>query len=65
MSRSDHSRAGLSTFKFPDELRVDELLLRGPQEADIATVAPAFSTRRMVKEYTTRLYMPAAAVSKD
>ena len=42
MSRSDHSRAGLSTFKFPDELRVDELLLRGPQESDIATVAPAF-----------------------
>jgi RimJ/RimL family protein N-acetyltransferase len=42
VSRSDHSRAGLSTFKFPDELRVDELLLRGPREADIATVAPAF-----------------------
>jgi RimJ/RimL family protein N-acetyltransferase len=42
VSRSDHSRAGLSTFKFPDELRVDELLLRGPEEADIATVAPAF-----------------------
>ena len=31
----------------------------------IATVAPAFSTRRMVKEYATRLYMPAAGVSKD
>ena len=26
----------------------------------IATVAPVFSTRRMVKEYATRLYMPAA-----
>ena len=26
----------------------------------IATIAPVFSTRRMVKEYTTRLYMPAA-----
>lgn len=25
----------------------------------IATVAPAFSTRRMVKEYATRLYVPA------
>jgi glycogen phosphorylase len=30
----------------------------------IATVAPVFSTRRMVKEYVTRLYMPAASVSK-
>ena len=28
----------------------------------ISTVAPAFSTRRMVKEYATRLYMPAAGV---
>jgi glycogen phosphorylase len=26
----------------------------------IATVAPVFSTRRMVKEYATRLYVPAA-----
>ncbi len=31
----------------------------------IATVAPMFSTRRMVKEYATRLYMPAAGVVKD
>ena len=31
----------------------------------IATVAPVFSTRRMVKEYATRLYMPAAGVLKD
>lgn len=29
----------------------------------IITVAPAFSTRRMVKEYVNRLYMPAAGVS--
>jgi starch phosphorylase len=29
----------------------------------IATIAPVFSTRRMVKEYTTRLYMPAAGVA--
>lgn len=29
-------------------------------KAAIATVAPVFSTRRMVKEYVTRLYMPAA-----
>ncbi|MBK9944170.1 MAG: alpha-glucan family phosphorylase [Kouleothrix sp.] len=32
-------------------------------KAAIATVAPMFSTRRMVKEYATRLYMPAAGVS--
>jgi starch phosphorylase len=31
----------------------------------IATVAPMFSTRRMVKEYATRLYMPAAGVAKE
>ena len=30
----------------------------------IATVAPVFSTRRMVKEYVTRLYMPAASGEK-
>ena len=29
----------------------------------IATVAPVFSTRRMVKEYTNELYMPAARIS--
>jgi starch phosphorylase len=28
----------------------------------IATVAPVFSTRRMVKEYVTKLYMPATSV---
>jgi starch phosphorylase len=32
--------------------------------AAIATVAPVFSTRRMVKEYVTELYMPAAGVIK-
>ena len=30
----------------------------------IATIAPVFSTRRMVKEYTTKLYMPAADQTK-
>jgi glycogen phosphorylase len=29
----------------------------------IATVAPVFSTRRMVKDYVNQLYMPAAGVS--
>jgi starch phosphorylase len=33
-------------------------------KAAIATVAPVFSTRRMVKEYVTKLYMPAAGVVK-
>ena len=42
MSRSDQSSAQLSTFTFPEELRVDELLLRGPQQADIDLIAPAF-----------------------
>ena len=28
--------------RFPDELRVDELLLRGPIESDVDTIAPAF-----------------------
>jgi len=37
--------------------------LKWSKEA-IATVAPVFSTRRMVKEYTTRLYMPASGVVK-
>jgi starch phosphorylase len=30
----------------------------------IATVAPVFSTRRMVKEYVNQLYMPAAGIVK-
>ena len=42
MSRADFSAARLSTFTFPEELRVDELLLREPREDDIDTIAPAF-----------------------
>jgi starch phosphorylase len=37
--------------------------LKWSKEA-IATVAPVSSTRRMVKEYATRLYMPASGVVK-
>jgi starch phosphorylase len=33
-------------------------------KAAIATVAPVFSTRRMVKDYVNQLYMPAAGVLK-
>ena len=40
--RSDREQATLSSYRFPDELRVDELLLRAPVDADIETVAPAF-----------------------
>jgi ribosomal-protein-serine acetyltransferase len=42
MSRSDPAAARLSSYAFPDELRVDELLLRAPVDADIDAVAPAF-----------------------
>lgn len=42
MSRSDPTAAQLSGYGFPEELRVDELLLRAPVEADIDLVAPAF-----------------------
>ena len=42
MSRSSHAAGQISTYRFPDELRVDELLVRGPLESDIDTIAPAF-----------------------
>jgi RimJ/RimL family protein N-acetyltransferase len=42
MSRSDQATGQISTYRFPDELRVDELLVRGPVDSDIDTIAPAF-----------------------
>ena len=42
MSRSNHAAGQISTYRFPDELHVDELLVRGPLESDIDTIAPAF-----------------------
>ena len=42
MSRSDQATGQMSTYRFPDELRIDELLLRGPIESDVETIAPAF-----------------------
>ncbi len=42
MTRSDPARGQLSGYRFPVELRVDELLLRAPREEDIDVVAPAF-----------------------
>jgi len=41
-----------------DGSQIPQKWLQWSKEA-IATVAPVFSTRRMVKEYTNRLYMPA------
>jgi RimJ/RimL family protein N-acetyltransferase len=42
VSRSNHAAGQISTYRFPDELSVDELLVRGPLESDIETIAPAF-----------------------
>ena len=40
--RSDLERARPSSYEFPETLRVGELLLRAPTEADVETIAPAF-----------------------
>jgi RimJ/RimL family protein N-acetyltransferase len=42
MSRSDHATGQISTYRFPDELRIDTLLVRAPLDADIEEIAPAF-----------------------
>jgi RimJ/RimL family protein N-acetyltransferase len=42
VTRSDPLILALSTYRFPDLVRVGELLLRGPEEADIDVIAPAF-----------------------
>jgi RimJ/RimL family protein N-acetyltransferase len=42
MSRSDQVAAQPSTYAFPAELRIDELLIREPADADVETIAPAF-----------------------
>jgi len=42
VSRSNPVAAQLSSYTFPPELRVDELLLRAPVEGDIDVIAPAF-----------------------
>src|SRR3954470_12037228 len=42
MSRSDHAAGQISTYRFPDQLHLDDLLIRGPVESDIETIAPAF-----------------------
>ena len=40
---SEPASARLSTYSFPDAVRVDELLVRAPSEADVDVIAPAFS----------------------
>ena len=42
MTRSDPAAAQFSTYAFPVELRVDELLLRPAREVDVPVIAPAF-----------------------
>ncbi len=42
MTASDPSHALLSTFRFPDEVRVGELVVRAPTHDDIDVIAPAF-----------------------
>jgi RimJ/RimL family protein N-acetyltransferase len=42
VSRADPAAAQLSTYAYPSELHVDELLLRTPTEADVEAIAPAF-----------------------
>jgi ribosomal-protein-alanine N-acetyltransferase len=42
VTRSDPAAGRLSSYAFPRELRVDELLLRVATEDDAGTIAPAF-----------------------
>jgi RimJ/RimL family protein N-acetyltransferase len=42
VSRSDPAAAQMSTYAFPLELRVDELLLRPPLDEDVDLIAPVF-----------------------
>ena len=42
MSRSDPAAAQLSTYAFPIELHVDELLVRLPVDEDVDAIAPVF-----------------------
>jgi RimJ/RimL family protein N-acetyltransferase len=42
VTRSDPRALALSTYRFPDVVRVDELVLRGPREEDVDLIAPAF-----------------------
>jgi hypothetical protein len=61
LSRSDPAAARFSGYAFPDELVVDELLLRAPVDSDIDAIAPAFldpevAARRGCPRSTPRRY---------
>lgn len=43
MSRSDKATAQFSTYRFPDELKVDTLIVRAPIDEDVEIIAPAFA----------------------
>jgi RimJ/RimL family protein N-acetyltransferase len=43
VTRADANRGQLSTYAYPEEVRVDELLVRSPREDDVETIAPAFT----------------------
>ena len=42
MSGSNPAGGQMSTYAFPAEMRVDELLMRAPADSDIDVIAPAF-----------------------
>jgi len=42
VSASDPDRMELSSYRFPDELEVDDLIVRAPLDSDIEAIAPAF-----------------------
>jgi len=42
MSSSDQATGQISTYRFPDEVRIDRWLVRPPLDADIEEIAPAF-----------------------
>lgn len=45
--RSDLGTAQMSTYRFPDALRAEQLVLRAPTEADVDVIAPAFLDPRV------------------
>ena len=39
---SDKNRTTLSSYSFPDELQVDDLIVRAPRHEDVERIVPAF-----------------------
>jgi RimJ/RimL family protein N-acetyltransferase len=42
VTRSDQAAAQQSTYVFPDQLHIDDLLVRAPADRDVEAIAPAF-----------------------